>query len=379
MHILHLIKTSEGAAWALQLIERICEIYPSRFSFTVALPKGGRYIDRYKKVCKNVVHMDYTLNHELLKNGKLLREIVEREKPDIIHSWFTQTTLYERVFLKKHKIPTLFQVVGPLHLESRLFKYGDIHSASSRNYWVATSKYIYNKYFSAGVAESKLFLNYALVDIEKLIEDTRRTTVRNLKQEFGIPNHYKIIGTASYIYPPKFYQKTGIKGHEYLLEAYEKLLEKRNDVVLIIAGKTFGNSLNYEQKLKKRAQKIDPQKIIFTGGYNHIYEIIPNFDLFIYLSQSENLGGVYESLLFKIPTIASNKGAIPELVIPGETGYLVDPQDSETIVENILAVLDSNNEDIIRRGKQRVLDTFNSEKIINNAVEIYQKVYSGLK
>ena len=78
-----------------------------------------------------------------------LRKIVKNENPDIIHSWFTQTTLYARFFLRDIKIPRLFQVVGPLHLENKLFKFFDIYSAQKNDYWIATSNYIFNKYKSA--------------------------------------------------------------------------------------------------------------------------------------------------------------------------------------------------------------------------------------
>jgi len=96
-----------------------------------------------------------------------------------------------------------------------------------------------------GIPDDKLFLNYPYADVEKIIEEKNYVTVRNLRQQYNIPEHYKIIGTASYIYPPKFYKRTGVKGHEILLKAFEKVLEKRQDIVLVIAGRTFGKSTNY--------------------------------------------------------------------------------------------------------------------------------------
>jgi len=132
MHVLHLIKTSNGAGWAISLMEAMKKKY-SDISFSVALPLGGKYTNRYYEICRNVYDFSYPLNAGILHRGKKLQKIIEEDKPDIIHSWFTQTTFYERLFLRKYKIPTIFEVVGPLHLENKLFKWGDVKSASTHN------------------------------------------------------------------------------------------------------------------------------------------------------------------------------------------------------------------------------------------------------
>jgi glycosyltransferase involved in cell wall biosynthesis len=373
LKILHLIKTSEGATWAVRLLKEIHKRYED-VSFSVVIPKGGKHFYEYTRFCKNVYEFSYSIDENLFSSGKKFKQIIQNDNPDIIHSWFTQTTLYARLFLRDIKIPRIFQVVGPAHLENTLFRLGDLKSAQNSDYWIATSKYIYNKYKNAGISESKLFLNYAFIDIENILESKDQIQPRNFRKEFNLKTNTKIIGTASYIYPPKFYEKGGIKGHEYLLEAYRLLLEERDDIVLVIAGKTFGNDRSYENKLKELAQKISPSKIFFTGGFNHIYEVIHNFDVFVYLSKSENLGGVYESLLFEIPTISSNRGALPELVINNETGFNVDPTNYKELVKKIDLLLDNDLPMYRKRGKELVLETFNKNYIIDKTYKLYKNI-----
>ncbi|SMC69944.1 glycosyltransferase family 4 protein [Moheibacter sediminis] len=378
MHILHLIKTSEGATWAIKLLQEMKNAY-KEITFSVVIPSGGKHFEEYKNLCKNVYDFDFKLDTGIYKQGKILKDIVLKENPDIIHSWFTQTTLYSRLFLRNVDIPVIFQVAGPAHLENSIFKLGDIKSAQKNDYWIATSEYIYNKYLSSGVSKNKLFLNYAFIDAKALLHSKEHIEPRNIRKEFNIDENIKIIGTASYIYPPKFYEKTGIKGHEFLLEVFEKLLKKRNDVVLLIAGTTFGGDPSYENKLKQKAKNIAKDKVIFTGKYHHIYEIISNFDIFIYLSKSENLGGVYESLLFEIPTISSNKGALTELVINNETGFNADPNDTDKLVEHILSLLENDNKILKTKGKDLVMNKFNKEAIVQKTYEVYTKIIEDFK
>lgn len=375
MHILHLIKTSEGASWAIHLMKEIKMQNPN-VTFSVIVPSGGKHFEEYKEICRNVYEFNYALNFSLFSNGLKFKKIVLNDQPDIIHSWFTQTTSYARFFLRGLKTPRLFQVVGPLHLENSLFNFFDRKSAQKNDYWIATSKYILNKYLSKNIPQEKLFLNYAYIDVQKLLETKKVVSNSDFKRNLGIDENAKIIGTASYIYPPKFYENSGLKGHEILLEVFKKILQKRNDVVLVIAGATFGNNKKYEQEIRLKAEKISKSKIIFTGKYSNVYEVISNFDAFVYLSKSENLGGVFESLLFEIPTVSSDRGGLPELVINNETGFACNLSNTDEIVSKIEVVLD--NSEVISKmkvaGKNKVLEVFQKEKLINQTMYIYNHV-----
>lgn len=374
MHILHLIKTSQGATWAISLLKKIKEKAPN-ISFSVIIPPGGKHFDEYKALCRDVYEFDFAINKSLFGNGAVFRQYVKQDQPDIIHSWFTQTTLYMRMFLRKVRVPKVYQVVGPAHLENILFKYGDIYSSTKYDFWIGTSKYICNKYLNSGINANRVFLNYAFVDPQELLASVNHIQARNFKREFGLPDDALIIGTASYIYPPKFYQKTGIKGHEILMTAFAEMLKKRKNVYLVISGGTFGNNLNYEKKLKQMADQMAPDRIYFTGQYSNVYEVITGFDVFVYLSKSENLGGVFESLLFEVPTVSSDRGALPELVIDNETGYLADIDDINDTLSVIEKCITQFNPDMAAKGKQLVIDTFDVERNIKRAIDIYNDLY----
>lgn len=372
MHVLHLIKTSEGASWALHLIESMSN--NGSFTFSVVMPSGGKHYDSYKKVCTNVIEFDFKLDKRFLANGYYLKKIVRELNPDIIHSWFTQTTLYSRVFLRDIKVPKLFQVVGPAHLENKLFKFGDIVSAGKYDNWIASSNYIKNIYTNAGVNPIKVYMNYPFIEPSKLLLEAKSILPYNFREIYSIPETAKIIGTASYIYSPKFFQNSGIKNHEFLLKCFEKIVAQRDDIYLIISGKEFGSDKTYLDKLKNKALHISKEKIIFTGGFSHIARVLPNFDVFVYFSKSENMGGVYESLLFEVPTISSNRGALPELVVENITGHTVNLNSIGKAVNKIIDRLDSNDNSMKDAGRKKVMELFNPSKITKETFRIYEQV-----
>jgi glycosyltransferase involved in cell wall biosynthesis len=376
MRVLHLIKTSQGALWALNFV-RALKATDSSIEIFVALPFGGRYEVDYKAVCDGVYEVTYPIGIKCVKEGKRLRSIYNEVQPDIVHSWFTQTTLYARVFLRRERAIRMFEVVGPLHLESKVFSFFDKLSADKKkDYWIATSKYIAEKYKSIGVHESKVFLNYVYIDALKLLIDNKDVDIIDYKAKYNLSEESKIIGTASYFYPPKHKGAVGIKGHELLFDVFDEVLKKENNTYLVICGETFGDDLTYEKRLRDVANDRFGDKVIFTGGYENVKRSIKGLDVFVYLSISENLGGVFESLLFEVPTVSSNVGGLPELVVNGKSGFCHDPYDKGKIAASVNLLLrdETLQESFKADGKQRVLKLFKTETIVMRGMEMYKKV-----
>ena len=376
MHILHLVKTSETALWVYNMMKGIKESHPE-ISFSVMLPFGGKYQHKYEDVCRDIYDFDFKIDRKLFNRGSNFRNIVLQDNPDIIHSWYTQTTLYARLFLRNSSIPRLFEVIGPLHLEFFMYRWFDILSAQKNDYWKATSKrtlYLYQKF---GVKNEKLFFSYLPNNVDELLSKMKESSPLNLREENNIPDNFKIIGTASIMYPPKLFKKNGVKNHEMLLEVFGKLLAIREDVVLVIGGTTLGNDKSYEHKIKALASKIRPDKIIFTGWVENLGRLITEFDVFVFLSYSENLGGVYESLLYQVPTVASDRGGIPELVIDGHTGFTCNLKSIDEIVNKINLLLDDADlkEKFKTNGLKQVRQTFNKQESLNIAYETYVKLF----
>jgi glycosyltransferase involved in cell wall biosynthesis len=379
MHILHLIKTSEGALWALEFIKNIKEKYPE-VKISVVLPSDGKYYCDYLLVCDNVFPLTYNLNTKIFKSGFELRNLVRTLEPDIIHSWFAQTTLFSRLFLRDLNIPRLFQVVGPLHLECFLFRTMDLFSAQKNDYWVATSRYTYKKYLEHGVHRKRLFFNYIGYNLDLIRQRSDKSEKFDVRREFKLPDHVRIIGTASYMYPPKMFAKAGVKNHEMLLDVFKVLLKRRDDVVLVIGGTEFGSKKKYFERIKKMSRKISSDKILFTDYVSNLGGLISQFDVFVFLSLSENLGGVYESLLFEVPTVSSDRGGIPELIVDGETGFTCDLNSITCVVDRIEKLLDDDqlSKFFKKRGVEKVFEVFNTDYSIEKSFSIYKEIVNNI-
>ncbi len=68
-----------------------------------------------------------------------------------------------------------------------------------------------------------------------------------------------------------------------------------------------------------------------------------------------------EAMCFGLPIVAAQRGALPELVIDGETGYLVEPTEPKAIAGAVLRLLRDPDQGrrLARNGYDRVRELFN--------------------
>jgi glycosyltransferase involved in cell wall biosynthesis len=85
-------------------------------------------------------------------------------------------------------------------------------------------------------------------------------------------------------------------------------------------------------------------------------------------------------MLHKTPVIASHQGGIPETVINGVTGILIDPVVIEAVVEAIERIYDYPQlaDALGIAGRKRVLERFTIENFINKLEKKFFKL-SGVK
>jgi glycosyltransferase involved in cell wall biosynthesis len=133
---------------------------------------------------------------------------------------------------------------------------------------------------------------------------------------------------------------TKVKGLEYLIEAL--ILKRSMDFKLYIAGE-YNVRNSYYKRIKKTIEKgritdkVEFLGFVQAGGLSEIYR---NSSVYILPSLSEGYGiSLVEALSFGLPIIASNAGAIPELVEDGINAILVEPENPTALGEAIMELV----------------------------------------
>ena len=77
---------------------------------------------------------------------------------------------------------------------------------------------------------------------------------------------------------------------------------------------------------------------------------------------------------FKKPVVVTDVGSISEVVVDGETGYVVNPRNSEELAEAIITILKNKNERE-KMGNTAYLKMKNElswDKIAEKTIELYE-------
>lgn len=369
MKSLHLMKTSTGGAWAFRLMRDLVQMGEE---VHVAMPIDGTLVEQYKNAGIIIHQLDYSLKN-VMKTIKKIRKIVETIKPDIVHSHFVLTTIYMRIALRNFKVARVFQVPGPLHLEHFFFRRLDILTAQKKtDFWIPTCNWVLNKYKECGIDTNRLFLTYYGGDIS---DKTYKKGI--LRNELGLSDKDIIVGMVAYMYAPKKYlgQKRGLKGHEDLIDAVAMIQDKYPTLHLVIIGGHWIGAEKYEQEVVAYGNS-KVNNIHFLGTRNNVFDLYQDFNMVVHPSHSENLGGAGESLVLGIPTIASNVGGFPDIVIPGKTGYLVQPSNPIEIANAIETIIANPKEAALmaQRGKIAVREILDAKNTSRNVYNFYRKI-----
>ncbi len=224
--------------------------------------------------------------------------------------------------------------------------------------------------------------NSEVFDRRVLSDDPTQT----IREELGLGNE-KIILFVGRI--------SAEKGVHVLIEAMRQVLDSEPDCVLLILGgfyphppsplwlKEHNSQLNnfevlkdgYEQYLKTLVNGME-DKVKFLGPQAH-YKLPIYYatgDIFVHPAVWDEPFGMVltEAMASGCPVISTAAGAMPEIVVDGETGLLVNPGDSEALADAILHLL--TNEILRKRmgeaGRRRVEKEFSWENVAENFLKI---------
>jgi len=163
-----------------------------------------------------------------------------------------------------------------------------------------------------------------------------------------------------------------IKGVEYLIKAMG-LIQREGNMRLMIVGEG-----DERQELEKLIAKLKlTANISFQGHVPH--HAIPQYmaaaDMFILPSLSEGFPVTFlEAMASGLPIIATKVRGMPEIIIEGENGFLVPPQDPGKLAEKILLLL--NNSELRERMAQNNREKarrYSWEDVTKKLEEVYIK------
>ncbi len=131
------------------------------------------------------------------------------------------------------------------------------------------------------------------------------------------------------------------------------------------------------QKVENRCRELKIcDKVRFLGKQEKIEDILSIADLFLIPSGSETFGlAALEAMSCSVPVLSTNIGGLPELNIHGETGYLCDLGDTDTMGKFAVSILsDDELQKKLSANARKRAEQFELNQVIDHYESYYKSV-----
>jgi len=193
-----------------------------------------------------------------------------------------------------------------------------------------------------------------------------------LRSELGLTADDRVLLIVSRLTP--------WKGHMTLLEAVARLADRWPRLKMVVVGEVAFWEADYEQQLKQRAAELGlTERVLWTGFRSDVPELLRLCDIFVLPSVGEPFGRVIiEAMATGRPVVATKSGGVPEVVVDGQTGLLVPPEDAQCLGGAIQTLLadSQRGQQMGAQGLTRAHQLFSADRVAQQAQELYQRILS---
>lgn len=336
----------------------------------------GSLLDRARKTTRLIVvpelARDINPLHDVLAFWKLFR-LIRRGRYHIVHTHSSKAGVLGRWAAYLAGTPLIVHTLHSLvfhdyqpWLVNRAWWVIKKLCAPVTDSFISVSSIISQKAIDAGIAPAEKFSTvYSGMELDWFL--CAQVDAKAVRREFEIPENAPVIGKIARLFP--------LKGHDELLDAAPEIVKRHPDVRFLL----IGDGILREHLQNRAAQAGILKNFIFAGliSRERIPQMLAAMDVLVHTSLREGLARVLpQALAMGKPCVSFDIDGAPEVVIPGETGYLVRPGDSAGLADALSSLLADPGlrQRMGKAGRQRVDPAFRAETMVAEIAAIYENL-----
>ena len=309
---------------------------------------------------------------KLIKRIIMISEVIKREQIDVVYT-NTITPIEGAIAAKINGIPHIWHLREILQKGSTLkpilpirLTYQIIACLSDRIIVISNASMKHIMTYTAKNNISKLHLiqnGVNISDFKNASQNERDLFRKNLK----LNEQCKLVVCIGNLIESK--------GQIDLVEAARIVTKRLKDVYFIMVGD--GDSPYISQIRSKICEYNLQKRVIIYGWVKNISQVYNSIDLLVSTSRLEAFGRtIIEAMAAEKPVVAVRAGGPEEIIIEGETGFLVSKGDIEMLADSITKLLidDKMAKRMGQAGKDVVKERFTSEIYVKNVQKIINSV-----
>ena len=368
INVLKYIETSGPGGAETVLLNIAKNLDKNQFNTTVVLHRSRWLHEQLKKYNIDTKIIPSRRSWDIAFISKFVR-LCRQLKIEIIHSHLSGANLYSSLAGMILRIPVIATYHNEFIMPGRterfiMFKSMLVRKLAAKIVLIAD--FMQKDYIQKGkFSPEKLMTVYNGIDLDN---QRNNREISDLRNELGLKDNEIIVGNVANIRQPK--------GHRYLIETARQVCNDLPDVKFLLIGDPGKGELKKEIEEQIAGLHLE-NNVKLLGFRQDVHKLLHLMDIFVLSSTSEGLPlSVVEAMAASKPVVATNIGGLPEIVIPDETGYLVEPADSAALAEKLSILI--KNEDLRQqmgeKGRNMAINKFSIETMIDT----YQNLYKEL-
>ena len=214
-----------------------------------------------------------------------------------------------------------------------------------------------------GVEASKIRVVYNGVDLSRFVPPANR---ERAKRQINLPREALIVGVVAHL--------SAKKGHKWFLDAVAPLMQTFPNLQILLLGEG-----DERAHLRRQVSGLGLEnRVIFAGFHPDVVPWMSAMDALVLPPiAKEGFGRVLvEAGAMSIPVIGTEVGGIGEVIVPGETGFVVPPGDASALQTALCALLDdaSLRQKMGAAGRKRALTEFSQERMVEQTERVYREL-----
>jgi glycosyltransferase involved in cell wall biosynthesis len=303
-----------------------------------------------------------------------LKRLLHEIQPDVVHTHSAKAGLLGRLAAWSLRVPVIVHTVhgAPFHdyqhrAARELFRGCERYAANRCHHLVSVADAMTDQLVDAGVApRSKFTTIYSGMDVEPfLAADAHRAETR---RELGLGEDAIVIGKIARLFH--------LKGHVDVIDAARQVIQQEPRVHFLFIGDGV-----LRESLQQRIDQLGiADHFRFTGLVDprRIPALIGAMDILVHASLREGLArALPQALIAGKPAVSYDVDGAREVVISGETGFLVPPRSVEGLAQ---ALTQLATDDILRQrlgseGRTRFANQFRHQTMSSQLRELYLRLF----
>ena len=302
-----------------------------------------------------------------------IKRALERFRPDVVHTHSGKAGLLGRVAAHSLRVPAIVHTVhgAPFHpYQGRgaqaLFQFCECYAARRCDTLVSVADAMTDLLVSAHVASREKFVTvHSGMEVEPFLAANERR--QQIRSQLGYTDEHVVVGKIARLFH--------LKGHEYLVRAAEQVVAARPNVRFLLVGDGI-----LTDQIQSHVRRSHLESYFqFTGlvAPEKIPELIGAMDIVVHTSLREGLARVLpQALIAGKPVVSYDIDGAREVVIPGQTGFLLPPKSIQELADSMcqLAADPELRERLGSKGCELFSDRFRHERMSDQLRQLYERI-----